>query len=165
MRPRTKLPIPEPTGSEFKNFDRLMGILLSKKVAKPKGQTQKERPAPIQDNRVLPRPWRLRPNAGCAGELLPYAPSSNSRENEREPLTVGHVFSVVVTKDLLIDIPEQMKRFNTDIRDVQSTLQQAPEILHRVGLYVAVYVLNSIDLLRRAGIRIPTRHRISVHRW
>jgi len=30
MRPRTKLPIPEPSGSEFENFDRLMGILLSK---------------------------------------------------------------------------------------------------------------------------------------
>lgn len=31
MRPRTKLPIPEPTGTEFENFDRLMKILITKK--------------------------------------------------------------------------------------------------------------------------------------
>jgi hypothetical protein len=31
MRPRTKLPIPEPKGTEFQNFDRLMKILISKK--------------------------------------------------------------------------------------------------------------------------------------
>jgi len=39
MRPRTKLPIPEPKGSEFQNFDRLMKILIAKK---PKPVVKKE---------------------------------------------------------------------------------------------------------------------------
>jgi len=37
-QPRTKLPIPEPTESEFENFDRLMGILLSKPKPKPEAK-------------------------------------------------------------------------------------------------------------------------------
>jgi hypothetical protein len=54
MRPRTKLPIPEPTGSEFENFDRLMKLLVSKS---PKPRPAKERPAKAQDReRRLPRP-------------------------------------------------------------------------------------------------------------
>jgi hypothetical protein len=31
MRPKTKVPIPEPKGSEFENFDRLTGILVQVK--------------------------------------------------------------------------------------------------------------------------------------
>jgi hypothetical protein len=47
MRQRTKLPIPEPGPSEFKNFDRLVGILIAKKP--PAKQAQKtERPAKAQ---------------------------------------------------------------------------------------------------------------------
>ena len=36
MRPRTLIAIPEPKGSEFENFDRLAGILMS---VKPKKKT------------------------------------------------------------------------------------------------------------------------------
>ena len=53
-QPRTKLPIPEPSGSEFQNFDRLMGILLSKPKPKPEGKptrTKGQRGRPR-----LPRP-------------------------------------------------------------------------------------------------------------
>jgi hypothetical protein len=43
VRPRTKIPIPEPSGSEFENFDRLAGMLMrvkpkKKGPAKPKKQ-------------------------------------------------------------------------------------------------------------------------------
>lgn len=52
MRPRTKLPIPEPTGTEFENFDRLMKILVTKKP-----QPAKKKPANGQDRgERLPRP-------------------------------------------------------------------------------------------------------------
>jgi len=54
MRPRTKLPIPEPSGSEFENFDRLAGILLSKhpkkKPAKAAGKVHRRK------RTRLPRP-------------------------------------------------------------------------------------------------------------
>jgi hypothetical protein len=57
MRPRTRIPIEEPTRSEFKNFDRLMGTLLK---AKPMKKPPKaERPATDQATareRRLPRP-------------------------------------------------------------------------------------------------------------
>ena len=51
MRPRTKLPIPEPTGSEFHNFDRLMKILIKKKPP-----VKAAEPAKDQERRRLPRP-------------------------------------------------------------------------------------------------------------
>lgn len=57
MRPRTKIPIPEPKGTEFENFDRLTRILLSKPVlsrpAKPSGKGQ---PPKDHDRERLPRP-------------------------------------------------------------------------------------------------------------
>ena len=53
MRPRTKLPIPNPTGSEFENFDRLTGILLSKSSKK---KARKKAAAKSQRKRRLPRP-------------------------------------------------------------------------------------------------------------
>jgi hypothetical protein len=36
MRPRTQIAIPEPSGSEFENFDRMVGILAKVKPNAPK---------------------------------------------------------------------------------------------------------------------------------
>lgn len=36
MQPKTKIPIPEPKGTEFENFDRLAGILMQVPVKKRK---------------------------------------------------------------------------------------------------------------------------------
>ena len=48
MRPRTQIAIPEPKGSEFENFDRLAGILMSvkpkKKAAAKRKKLAKKRP-------------------------------------------------------------------------------------------------------------------------
>ncbi len=52
MMPRTKLPIPDPVGTEFENFDRLMKLIVSKPSrpveAKPKRKkdTQPRLPRP-----------------------------------------------------------------------------------------------------------------------
>jgi hypothetical protein len=56
MMPRTKLPIPEPTDDEFKNFDRVMRIIVS---APPMPMVKKEKPAAKKRatlQRRLPRP-------------------------------------------------------------------------------------------------------------
>jgi hypothetical protein len=57
MRQRTKLPIPKPGRSEFKNFDRLIDVLLkAKPIKKP---PKSERPATDHKatrERRLPRP-------------------------------------------------------------------------------------------------------------
>jgi hypothetical protein len=42
MRPRTKIAIPEPKGSEFENFDRLAGILMRVKPKKKKPQAKRK---------------------------------------------------------------------------------------------------------------------------
>jgi hypothetical protein len=58
MRPRTKLPIPEPTGTEFDNFDRLTGILLKHKPTKIKTDPKAKPSAKTQERGRprLPRP-------------------------------------------------------------------------------------------------------------
>ena len=47
MRPRTKIEIPNPSTSEFENFDRFVRIVLAKgkptKEAKPKVKTARKR--------------------------------------------------------------------------------------------------------------------------
>src|SRR5882724_7397074 len=56
MRPRTKLPIPEPTGSEFENFDRLTGILLTHKPATRQAKPEpKAKPRTKNQERGRPR--------------------------------------------------------------------------------------------------------------
>ncbi len=60
MRQRTKLPISKPGRSEFKNFDRLMDVLLKAKPQKatPKIRVESERLATDHEGageRLLPR--------------------------------------------------------------------------------------------------------------
>jgi len=42
-RPRTKIAIPEPKGTEFENFDRLVGILMRAKPVKKKVVVKKRK--------------------------------------------------------------------------------------------------------------------------
>ena len=44
MRPRTKINVPEPKGTEFENFDRLAGILMRVKPKK-KATAKKRKPS------------------------------------------------------------------------------------------------------------------------
>ena len=53
MRPRLRIAIPEPQGSEFDNFDRLTRILASK-IQPPKAKRKKAAKAKRQA--TLPRP-------------------------------------------------------------------------------------------------------------
>jgi hypothetical protein len=44
MRPRLHVPIPEPKGSEFENFDRLAGILMRAKPKKKAAAKKQRKP-------------------------------------------------------------------------------------------------------------------------
>jgi hypothetical protein len=46
MRPRTKINVPEPSGTEFENFDRLAGILMRVKPKKKKLQAKRKKSKP-----------------------------------------------------------------------------------------------------------------------
>lgn len=53
MRPRTKIEIPNPSASEFENFDRFVRIVLAK--GKP-SKEEKPKVKPQAPKRRLPRP-------------------------------------------------------------------------------------------------------------
>ncbi len=42
-RPRTEINVPNPTGTEFENFDRLVGVLVKAKPLKPKKSVMKRK--------------------------------------------------------------------------------------------------------------------------
>ena len=43
MRARTQIPIPEPKGTEFENFDRLVRMLVKAKPMRPKKSVMKRK--------------------------------------------------------------------------------------------------------------------------
>lgn len=55
MRPRTKVNMPEPSGTEFQNFDRFMCILITKKPTKHAKTPASDSPK-VQERERLPRP-------------------------------------------------------------------------------------------------------------
>jgi hypothetical protein len=52
--------------------------------------------------------------------------------------------AVVVAKCLFIDIPEQVEGLDTNVGAMQTTLQETPEVLHRVGVDVSVNILYGV---------------------
>lgn len=55
MRPKLKVGAPEPTGTEYENFDRLARILIAKKPAAKKAPARTAT-TPKRQVRRLPRP-------------------------------------------------------------------------------------------------------------
>jgi len=53
-----------------------------------------------------------------------------------------HVLPVVVAKSLFVDIAEQVKRLDADIGSVQAALQETPEVLDCVCVYIAADVFD-----------------------
>ena len=69
-----------------------------------------------------------------------------------EPLAIG-ALAGVESVSLLIQVTEQMIRLDLDIGPAQRTLQEAPEILHAVGVDQAVNVsLGVVDDLVLVGL-------------
>ena len=67
---------------------------------------------------------------------------SDLREDGREAVCIVHADAVVVTKGLLIEIAEEMERFNTHIGSADAALQQRPEVFKTVGMNLPVNVCN-----------------------
>src|SRR6266571_4302554 len=63
---------------------------------------------------------------------------------------VVHVHAVVVTKRLLIQVAEQVKRLNANVGAADSALEQAPEVFQTVCVNPAIYILSRViyDLVR-----------------
>lgn len=98
----------------------------------------------------FPRPCRL--EIGICGffSLLRGQPvirqplAGDFGAKEFESLRVCHVLARVVTEHLLVDVPEQVEGFHADIRALQAPLEQAPEVLHSIGMDLPVHVALSV---------------------
>jgi hypothetical protein len=87
------------------------------------------------------------------GESIPCeAASGNLGAHNSETLRVRELASVVA-KALLVEITEQVIGLNADIRSLKLPPHQAPEVLHRIRVNVAVCVLYSVIHNRVAILR------------
>jgi len=81
--------------------------------------------------------------------VIPCEPLADDLANRTvEPVKVVQrfsvlVLSVVIAVHLFVDIPEQVERLYADVRALQSTLQQTPEILHAVRVDLAANVFDT----------------------
>jgi len=90
------------------------------------------RPSAIGDS------WN-RGNLFCLADelLVGHAPSDNLLHRCNEPLGVRQ-FPIVEPERLLVQIPEQMERFDAHVRPLDATLQETPEVFHAVGVDLAI---------------------------
>ena len=102
-------------------------------------------------------------------------PSGNSRNSNTEPLSISDLLAVLMqpiveAERLLINIAEQVEGLNADVGSMQPALQQAPKVLHRVGVDILPNVFNrmidnlmlvivSKSLIRLQRIAIESRSR------
>ena len=84
--------------------------------------------------------FRLLPGKLSISEAL----AGDLGNRQSEPLGIIHFLARVVAECLFVDIPEQVERLNADVGPVQATLQETPEVLHRVRVDVSIYVLNGV---------------------
>lgn len=96
----------------------------------------------------------------CADEFrIAKALPDDSSNRSAKANTVIRGLPVVVSKRLLIEITEQMERFNAHIRSLQPPLQQRPEVLHRVRMNVVTHIFNRViddlmlEILRQPLVR------------
>src|SRR5437868_4002970 len=61
-----------------------------------------------------------------------------------EAASIIQVLAVVEAKHLLVKVTEQMKRLHANIGSRNPAFQQRPEILQRVSVYAAIYILRSV---------------------
>jgi hypothetical protein len=71
------------------------------------------------------------------------AASDDLLHDASKSLRVRHT-AIVVAEGLLIKVAEEMKWLNADVGAMQSALEQAPEVFHRVRVNVLVDVLDSV---------------------
>jgi hypothetical protein len=78
------------------------------------------------------------------GEPIPsQAASRHLRAHDSEALCVRELSSVVAER-LLVKISEQVERLNADVGPLKLSLNETPEVFHRVRVNVAMRILDSM---------------------
>jgi len=78
----------------------------------------------------------IRTDQLLVGETLPY----DLGDQRGEPIRIVHFDPIVEAESLFVNIAEQVIRFHRNVGSVDTTLQQAPEVLHAVGVNLPVNV-------------------------
>src|SRR5579862_134657 len=112
----------------------------------------------------FPRPVRLVTGRFRPSLLLPdqlvvgYASSDDLGKNEFEAVEIVCVSAIIEAECLFVNIGLQVRGIDADVGSLQSALEQAPEILHAVGMYaalnVALQVIHklTLDLWRAVAV-------------
>ena len=75
------------------------------------------------------------------------------RHTKIQPTLVANLFAIVVAEYLLSNVLVQMNRIDRDVGSSQATLQQAPEVLNTIGVYVCPYIpFNVVDNIMVVGV-------------
>src|SRR6185369_6127131 len=90
--------------------------------AQGKGRAESQEARPQTESALVP----VRPvNQFLVGQ----SPSDDSINRKIEPFRVIQPLAVIETKCLFVQIPEQVERFDADVRAMNPALQQRPETL------------------------------------
>jgi hypothetical protein len=99
--------------------------------------------------------------------LIGQATASDAGQDFREAATITlAMLALVVSKGLLVQVAEQMEGFDTDVGSLQSPLQQRPEVLNAISMYVTFNILfgmidelvNIIFLKAGIGCQFVSEH-------
>jgi hypothetical protein len=96
------------------------------------------------------RPALVQSRFGFAGYFRPGQPLSYDLahgEIETFPVRQGRtavILAIVEPKCLFVQVPEQVERFYAHIGAVEATLQETPEVLHRVRVDIAANIFHGV---------------------
>ena len=79
-----------------------------------------------------------------AGKFLVSNPASNNLFHDASKAFRIRKVPGVVAESLFVNVTEEMERLDADVGSMQATLQEAPEVLHRVGVDVSIDVLDCV---------------------
>ena len=107
----------------------------------------------------FPRPCRLVSRFSslrCPDQFrVSEALADDLAHNHIESIRVVHILPIVEAERLFIQVAEQVIRFDRNVGPVDTSLQEAPEVFHAIGMYIAVHVGYGVvnDLVNKLAIQ------------
>ena len=107
----------------------------ARKADRREGEDKKGQSAALAASLTF-RPLPLRRSVFARQFIPSQATALDAAANVREALRVRHL-AMIVAEALFVQVAEQVKRFHADVRPMELTLHQTPEIFHRVRVDVS----------------------------
>src|ERR1044071_155896 len=138
-----------PVCSEVRDYQAGAGVQGARERESSKARAETESQAELAQRRRFPRPCRRLVDrfrfSHLAGEFsIGKSLPGDLRNDGAKTVPVVHLFTVVVTERLFIDVAEQVIGLDAHVSSVQSALQQCPKVLNGVGVSIPVHILNGV---------------------